>query len=105
MCPTTSSKKKARVGKLTFCKHCNRKILPTLEDAHAFPEVHRRLDRSSSPYFQTTILLMLLAWLIGGGVASLRQRSMGQLVLAIGMEHYYWLKSNLADTALLRENS
>ncbi|GFV82827.1 hypothetical protein TNCV_4147951 [Trichonephila clavipes] len=35
------------------------------------------MTRSSAPYLETTILLVLLAWLVGGGVASLRQGSMG----------------------------
>ncbi|GFX47898.1 hypothetical protein TNCV_4792781 [Trichonephila clavipes] len=34
------------------------------------------MARFSAPYLETTILLVLLAWLVGGGVASLRQGSM-----------------------------
>ncbi|GFT33602.1 hypothetical protein TNCV_4381841 [Trichonephila clavipes] len=49
------------------------------------------MTRSSAPYLETTILLVLLAWLVGGGVASLRQGPMGWLALAIGIEHCYWL--------------
>ncbi|GFX76843.1 hypothetical protein TNCV_1952841 [Trichonephila clavipes] len=33
--------------------------------------------RSYAPYLETMILLVLLAWLVEGGVASLRQGSMG----------------------------
>ncbi|GFX41702.1 uncharacterized protein TNCV_3110981 [Trichonephila clavipes] len=31
------------------------------------------ITRFSAPYLETTILMVLLAWLVGGGVASLRQ--------------------------------
>ncbi|GFT61946.1 hypothetical protein TNCV_552461 [Trichonephila clavipes] len=35
------------------------------------------MTRSSAPYLETTMLLVLLAWLVGGGVASLRKDSIG----------------------------
>ncbi|GFU83824.1 hypothetical protein TNCV_1694941 [Trichonephila clavipes] len=58
---------------------------------------------SSAPYLETTILLVLLAWLIEG-VASLRQGSMGLMGSAIGIKYCYWLYSKLAKTALGEKN-
>ncbi|GFY13646.1 hypothetical protein TNCV_4960161 [Trichonephila clavipes] len=59
------------------------------------------MTRSSAPYLETTILLVL-AWL--GGVASLRQGPMGWLVSATGIEHCFWLLSKLTKmTASLIE--
>ncbi|GFW74913.1 putative DD41D transposase [Trichonephila clavipes] len=57
------------------------------EDTKQAPKETGSMSRSSAPYLETTILLVLLAWLVGGGVASLRQGSMGWLVSAIMIEH------------------
>ncbi|GFV18614.1 hypothetical protein TNCV_2872451 [Trichonephila clavipes] len=35
------------------------------------------MARSSAPYLETTIFLVLLSWLVGGGMPVLRQGSMG----------------------------
>ncbi|GFU66682.1 hypothetical protein TNCV_3111661 [Trichonephila clavipes] len=43
------------------------------------------MTRSSAPYLETTILLGLLAWLVGGGVASLRQEPMRCLIGLLGL--------------------
>ncbi|GFX09815.1 hypothetical protein TNCV_654141 [Trichonephila clavipes] len=43
------------------------------------------MTRSSAPYLETTILLVLSAWLVGGEVTSLRQRLMGSWFRLLGL--------------------
>ncbi|GFY13279.1 uncharacterized protein TNCV_2335431 [Trichonephila clavipes] len=81
-----------------------KKYEPMIPPAHKAHQTETgSITRSSAPYLETTILLVLLAWLVGERVASLSQESMGWLVSAIRIEHCYWLWSKLAETALLRE--